>query len=370
MSIEVIGATIEKIFAADLVYGPLTVIWHAGEPLAVPISYYVQAFAEIRKRAPADAAIRHCMQSNGTLISEAWCEFIKEHNISVGLSIDGPAEIHDAHRKTRSGRGSHEAAMRGLKLLQKEGIGFHIISVITRQSLGHAEEIYRFFADLNVSQIGFNIEEIEAQNVSSTLNDSEKAASDIKLFMETIFSLQKADQGRMRVREFDDALTKIQNRESLRSFDFPYFNEQVRPFGILNVSCDGDFSTYSPELLGMNLPKYGVFNFGNILGNEFFEAVEAPKFRSAFEDISLGIKLCQDSCAYYGYCGGGAPANKYYENGSFGTTETMFCRYSIKLPLDIVLNDLERTVTELKQACPTLRGAASRSMLESNTGHV
>jgi len=165
---------------------------------------FFPTFAEIRNRAPTDAAIRHCMQSNGTLINEAWCQFIKE------------------------------------------------------------QSIYRFFADLNISQIGFNIEEIEAQNVSSSLNDSEKSASDIKLFMETIFSLQKADQGRMRIREFDDALTKIQNRESLRSFDFPYFNEQVRPFGILNVSCDGDFSTYSPELLGMNLPKYGVFNFGNV----------------------------------------------------------------------------------------------------------
>ena len=90
------------------------------------------------------------------------------------------------------------------------------------------EEIYRFFADLNSSQIGFNIEEMETHNVSSSLNDSEKSASDIKLFMETIFRLQKADRGRMLIREFDDALTKIRNRESLRSFDFPYFNEQIR----------------------------------------------------------------------------------------------------------------------------------------------
>jgi hypothetical protein len=83
---------------------------------------------------------------------------------------------------------------------------------------------------------------------------------------------------RMRIREFDDALSKIRKRESLRSFDFPYFNEQISPIGILNVSCDGDFSTYSPELLGMNLPKYRFFNFGNILENEFFEAVEAQNF--------------------------------------------------------------------------------------------
>ena len=113
MALEIVAATIEKVFAADLVLGPLTVIWHAGEPLAVPISYYQSAFDEIRRKAPAGAVVRHCMQSNGTLINEAWCRFIADHNISIGLSIDGPADIHDAHRKTRSGRGSHHSAMEG-----------------------------------------------------------------------------------------------------------------------------------------------------------------------------------------------------------------------------------------------------------------
>jgi uncharacterized protein len=145
----------------------------------------------------------------------------------------------------------------------------------------------------------------------------------------------------MRIREFDAALGKIQSQISLRSFDFPHFNEQVRPFGILNLDCDGNYSTYSPELLGMNVSPYGPFSFGNILKNDFVEAVENPKFRAVFADIQSGINLCRDSCAYYGYCGGGAPANKYYENGSFATAETMFCKYSVKLPLDIVLNDLE-----------------------------
>jgi uncharacterized protein len=91
----------------------------------------------------------------------------------------------------------------------------------------------------------------------------------------------------------------------------------------------------------MNVSPYGSFSFGNILQDDFVESVESPKFRSVFIDIQSGINLCRDSCAYYGYCGGGAPANKYYENGSFATAETIFCRYSVKLPLDIVLNDLE-----------------------------
>ena len=341
MPLEIVAVTIEKVFAADLVLGPLTVIWHAGEPLAVPIPYYEQAFDEIRRKAPAGAVVRHCMQSNGTLINEEWCRFINDHNVSIGLSIDGPADIHDAHRKTRSGRGSHRAAMEGLHRLQSHGIPFHVISVITQESLGRAKDIYNFFNDLGVSQLGFNIEEIEGQNTKSSLTSSGPMAESVEAFMATIFQLQKADGGRMRIREFDAALAKIQSQKSLRSFDFPHFNEQVRPFGILNVDCEGNYSTYSPELLGMNLSPYGSFTFGNILKDDFVEAVESPKFRSVFTDIQSGINLCKDTCAYYGYCGGGAPANKYYENGSFATTETIFCKYSVRLPLDIVLNDLE-----------------------------
>jgi uncharacterized protein len=73
--------------------------------------------------------------------------------------------------------------------------------------------------------------------------------------------------------------------------------------------------------------------------------VETEKFHAAFADIWSGIKLCRESCQYYHYCGGGAPANKYYENGSFASAETMFCRYSVKLPFDIVLNDLETSLS-------------------------
>jgi uncharacterized protein len=350
MPLEIVAATIEKVFAAELVSGPLTVIWHAGEPLAVPISYYEQAFEEIRRQAPAGAVIRHCMQSNGTLINESWCRFFGDSNVSIGLSIDGPADIHDAHRKTRSGRGSHRAAMEGLRKLQAHGIPFHVISVITQKSLGRAEDIYRFFYDLGISQLGFNIEEIEGENAKSSLTASGGTDESVEAFMTSIFRLQKADGGRMRIREFDAALVKIRSQKSLRAFDFPHFNEQVRPFGILNVDCDGNYSTYSPELLGMNVSPYGSFSFGNILTDDFVDAAESPKFRAVFTDIQSGISLCRESCAYYGYCGGGAPANKYYENGSFTTAETIFCKYSVKLPLDIVLHDLEAQLGPRQQS--------------------
>src|SRR5207237_3768231 len=105
--------------------------------------------------------------------------------------------------------------------------------------------------------------------------------------------------------------------------------------------CEGNFSTFSPELLGMKSEIYGDFYLGNVLQQDFLEVAESDKFKRIFADIETGVRLCAETCEYYSLCGGGAPSNKYYENCSFATAETMFCRYTIKLPLDIVLADLE-----------------------------
>lgn len=339
MGMPVLENAIAKTFASDLVRGDLTIIWHAGEPLAVPMAWYEEAFEVIARVAPPGPRIQHSVQSNGTLINQAWCDFLRKHKVSIGLSIDGPEFLHDAHRKTRKGVGTHAQAMRGMRLLRENGIPFHVISVITREALGRAKEIFDFFESEGVDRVGFNIEEVECDHAESSLDSSHDAR--VREFYETIYRLQK-ERRTITIREFEAAEQKIRAGVSLREFDFPWFNEQVRPFGIVSVDVAGNFSTYSPELLGMTLEPYGDFSFGNVLENHFCDAIETPKFREALTDIQAGIKRCAETCQYYGYCGGGAPANKYYENGSFASSQTMYCRYSVKMPLDIVLSDMER----------------------------
>lgn len=339
MPMEVLENAVAKTFASDLVRGELTIIWHAGEPLAVPMAWYREAFGVISRTAPAGPRLQHSVQSNGTLITPEWCRFLQEHEIAIGLSIDGPAALHDTHRKTRGGAGTHAQALRGLRLLREHGIPFHVIAVITREALGRAREIFDFFESEGVDRLGFNIEEIECDHAASTLDASHDAR--VREFYETIYQLQK-ERRSITIREFAGAEQKIRAGVSLRSFDFPWFNEQVRPFGIVSVDCAGNFSTYSPELLGMTLHPYGEFSFGNVLHDHFADALETPRFQDALADIQAGIRRCADTCAYYGYCGGGAPANKYYENGSFASAQTMYCRYSFQMPLDIVLADMER----------------------------
>jgi len=339
MSPETLQRAVAEIFSSDLVAEEVTFVWHAGEPLAVPIAWYEEAFALIREAAPAGIKPVHTFQSNGTLITEAWCEFFNRWDAHLGLSLDGPAFVHDAHRKTRKGAGTHAPAMRGAQLLRESGRDFHVIAVVTEHSLDHADAIFDFFVENGIYRFGFNIDEMEGANVSSSLDGV--AAGRIEAFFRRMFERQKAERGRVCIREFDSALHRIMCGRKDEAERFVYENEQVRPFGILSIDWQGNFSTYSPELLGLTLENYGEFSFGSVHGTSLSDAVQTPKFQRVLTDIQAGVERCRSECTYFDLCGGGAPANKYFENGSFASSATRYCRYAIKVPINLVLQDLE-----------------------------
>ncbi|MFZ4774811.1 MAG: cyclophane-forming radical SAM/SPASM peptide maturase GrrM/OscB [Terrimicrobiaceae bacterium] len=342
MSEETLRAVVSGIFATDLAQESLTFVWHAGEPMAVPISWYRQAFEIIQQEAPEGLKIIHSFQSNGTLLDDKWCDFIQETGICLGLSIDGPAAIHDAHRKTRQGKGTHERAMRGVELLRSRGIGFHVIAVVTQDSLDHADEIFDFFVGNGIVRFGFNIEEQEGIHTKSSLETGHQ--DKVVSFFRTMFERQKATGGAVRIREFDFALQRILCRREAASEEFVYENEQVRPFGILSVDYQGNFSTFSPEMLGLPTSEYGAFSFGSFLEGGLETALSNQSFLKVLEDTKAGVERCRRECSFFNLCGGGAPANKYFENGSFDSTETAYCRHVIQLPISIVLDDIEKSL--------------------------
>jgi len=108
------------------------------------------------------------MQTNGTLVNKAWCEFFREHRVGIGLRIDGPAELHDANRRTWANRGSHDKVMRGYRTLRDHGLNPGAICVLTRASLTAADLIYDFFVDAGFSSIAFNVDEREGANTTSS----------------------------------------------------------------------------------------------------------------------------------------------------------------------------------------------------------
>lgn len=342
MSPETLRRAVAEIFSSDLVHGDVIFVWHAGEPLAVPMAWYEEAFTLIREAAPPGINPVHSFQSNGTLINEKWCEFFQRWDARIGLSIDGPDFVHDAHRKTRTGKGTHAPAMRGAKLLHEHGLDFHVIAVVTKESLDHADAIFDFFTSHGINRFGFNIDEMEGGNATSSLDGV--ATDRIETFFRRMFERQKAECGRVVVREFDAALHRIMRDRGAEAERFIYENEQVRPYGILSIDWQGNFSTYSPELLGLTLDGYGEFAFGSIHQTSLVAATGTEKFQRVLADIQAGVEHCRRECSYFNLCGGGAPANKYFENGSFASGATEYCRYAVKVPVEIVLQDLESSL--------------------------
>src|SRR5262249_19491497 len=109
----------EEIFASGWASPEITVVWHAGEPLVVPVAFYREAFATIERLRPKSGSgpvtVKHSFQTNGMLIDGEWCRLFLEWNVGVGVSIDGPRDLHDRHRKTRNGHGTFDKTLAGIR---------------------------------------------------------------------------------------------------------------------------------------------------------------------------------------------------------------------------------------------------------------
>lgn len=176
MGLEVLERIVAQVMASGLVGDTLPVVWHAGEPMAVPRDWYEAAFAIVARQA-GPRRVQHHFQTNGVLIDAAWCEFFRRHGVRVGISIDGPAALHDRHRRRRDGRGTHAQVMRGIAQLRSAGIGFHTIAVLTREALDQADALFDFFVALGTDEVGFNVEEVEAAHGQSSLQGDDCAAA-------------------------------------------------------------------------------------------------------------------------------------------------------------------------------------------------
>lgn len=340
LSLDLIDPIFKAIFTSPFVGEFVDICWHAGEPLAVPISFYEDVFKEIeianQKYNLQQIPVYHSVQTNGILINQAWCDLFKQYNICVGVSIDGPDFLHDVHRKTRTDLGSHESVMRGIRHLQKNDIYFNIIAVITQESLDYADEIFNFFWDNGITDVAFNMEEIEGINETSSLD---KAGTE-KLyyqFMQRFWELTSQTEDKFKVREFESICSLICDNQRLGKTDMNH------PFAILNIDYLGNFSTFDPELLSVQTKPYGDFILGNVLTDSLESVCYSEKFKTIYQDMTQGVDSCRQTCDYFGVCGGGAGSNKYWENGSFNSTETKACLYRIKLITDLVLDELEKS---------------------------
>ncbi|UCH96344.1 MAG: anaerobic sulfatase maturase [Candidatus Aminicenantes bacterium] len=146
MSEELLKIYIKQLFAAHYTQ-EVTVAWQGGEPTMMGLDYFRRAakYAEDCKK--TGQRIIYTLQTNGTLLDDEWCAFLKEHDFLVGLSIDGPREMHDAYRVDKGGKGSFDRVVQGWEFLNKHNVEVNILCAVHAANETHPLEVYRFFRD-------------------------------------------------------------------------------------------------------------------------------------------------------------------------------------------------------------------------------
>lgn len=128
--------------------------WQGGEPTLLGLEFYRRAVA-LQAKYGAGRQISNSFQTNGVLLNDAWCEFFVRHHFLIGLSLDGPEEIHNEYRLTKGGRPTHKLVMRALALLQQHGVEYNVLACVNRRSARSAEKIYDFLVTSGVEFIQF-----------------------------------------------------------------------------------------------------------------------------------------------------------------------------------------------------------------------
>ncbi len=297
---------------------PTGIVWHGGEPLAVgreKFASLLAPFEELRR----SGRVHHYVQTNATLISEAWCDLLGAYDIRVGVSIDGPAAV-NAERLDLRGKPAFDRILRGISLLREHGIEFSVISVVGAMGIAMPERLMEFQATLGGHSTGFNIEEIEGVNTDRqppTVGQSEE-------FWRRILTWTREHPGAPPVREIERLAEYLKLIRSGRRAEW----ERRRLDPIPTVSWKGDVVLLSPELADTRAPEYGDFVAGNILDRPLTEILGNAHRLRYVRDFLTGLDRCQTECAFFDFCRGAQAANRYFENGSLTTTETHYCRVS------------------------------------------
>ncbi len=304
-----------------------SVVWHGGEPLAVGRA----AFGQLLQ--PFSADVGHQVQTNATLINDAWCGLFRAHDVRVSLSLDGPVQ-RNVSRRNRAHRPAYDMVMHGVDALRRNDVDFSVLCVVSDPQPGQAAELYSYFLDLGCTGLGISIEEHEGINVRS--NAHPDAA--VRAFWAELTGAWRADP-KLRVREIDWAMAYL--RAALSGAVSDLLPGGIDP--VPSVGYDGSVIMLSPELAGFTDPRYGDFSCGNVRERPLDAIVRDAAGTGWVAEYVAGVDHCRTACPYFGFCGGSNAGNRYFEHGNFAGGQTHHCRNSRIHLLDGVLDHATTT---------------------------
>jgi uncharacterized protein len=190
----------------------VNISWQGGEPTMMGLDFFKKSIELEKKYQKPGTTILNTIQTNGILINEDWCRFFKENNFLVGLSIDGPKELHDFYRVDKSGHGTFDKVVKAARLMQKFDVDFNLLTTVHAYNANHPLEVYRFFRDELKAKYIQLIPIVERDNETGyqegkKVTDRSVTAEQWGNFLITIFDeWVKTDVGEVYIQMFDAAL--------------------------------------------------------------------------------------------------------------------------------------------------------------------
>src|SRR5512136_2451698 len=286
----------------------VNIAWQGGEPTLMGLDFYRRAITLAEKYRRPGMRLVHTLQTNGTLLDDEWAAFFKEHDFLIGISLDGPRELHDVYRVDKGGQPTFDKVMRGVRLLQKHGVEYNVLTTVNRINADYPLEVYRFLRDeVKTDWMQFipvveriNEDGLTLYQQGTTVSDRSVQPDQFGRFLIAIYDeWVRRDVGRVFVQTFEAAL---RNWLGMGSSGMCVFNETCGTG--LAIEHNGDL--YSCDHFVE--PKYLL---GNIQKTHLLELVASePQRRFGQDKLDALPRSCRE-CEVWFACKGECPKNRF-----------------------------------------------------------
>jgi uncharacterized protein len=315
----------------------VTVAWQGGEPTLMKVEFFKRAVELVEKYRKPGQTVQHTFQTNGILLNDDWCAFFKEHNFLVGLSVDGPRELHDAYRVDRRKQGTFDLVMKGWQHLKRHGVEFNILCTVNAANEKHGREVYRFFRDeLGAKWIQFiPIVERASEETLAIANQgwSEQPGRKRLLYTQTgnlvtERSVGSEQYGRFLVDVFEEWVRHDVGQVYVQLFDVTL--EAI--FGRHLLCIHAPTCGYGPAL-EHNGDLYSCdhfvepkFKLGNIHTTHMLKLVASPEQRKFGDDKRDTLTVQCQRCEVRALCNGGCPKDRFAVSRDGDPGQNYLCR--------------------------------------------
>jgi len=301
--------------------------WQGGEPTMLGVDFFRHAVALQDKYRPEGPPVRNALQTNGTLLDEEWARFLKEHDFLVGLSIDGPRELHDRYRVDRAERPTFDAVMAAVDLLRGHEVAFNALTVVHRQNARKPREVYRFLKGIGVEYMQF-IPIVERMAGDGALAGAPQIDAEGAAYRVTPWSVLPKDYGTFLTRVFDEWIKADVGRIFVQFFDTQVGLWAGAPAGLcwFAETCgQGLAMEHNGDLYACDHYVYPAYRLGNILETPMATLAASPAQQKFGDDKRDSLPGYCRVCEYRFACNGGCPKHRFLTTPDGESGLNYFC---------------------------------------------